>query len=161
MKKISKKTILLVLSVVLILSVSFGTTLAYFSDYKEAKGEAPLALKGSTDITEKIVDNNKNITIKNTGDTVVVVRVGVFGPDGMEVSGDNWTPYNGFYYYDLALKPGETADTLVASIEGTEEDLGEDLEIIVVHESETAKYVNGTLAPQSQWFVKTESGEGE
>ena len=82
MKKINK-TILILFALVLSLSVTVGATVAYFSDYEQASGGATLQLGGKTELSEGDDSNFKDIVIENTGETDMIVRVGIYGPDEM------------------------------------------------------------------------------
>ncbi len=156
MKNMTLSKKLLVIAIALSLLTSAGMTFAYFSDYVTAKGEATLSLSGKTDIEEKVTENRKDIAIYNTGDIDMVVRVQVFGPEGMTITGNGWTKAGDWYYYNEALAPGEDSktSTLTAEISDVPVDPDNDLEIIVVHESEPAVYdaATGKLTPQSEWF---------
>ena len=155
MKKINKKTLML-FALVLSLSVTVGATLAYFSDYEQASGGATLNLGGKTELTEGSNENEKNIVIKNTGKTNMIVRVGIYGPDEMAapVMKGAWmkSDNDGMYYYGKVLKPGEDtgAGNLVANMEFTW--VGEEpdyyFEVTVVHEGAQAIYDdNNNLIP--------------
>jgi hypothetical protein len=156
MKNMTLSKKLLVIAITLSLLTSVGMAFAYFSDYTEAKGEATLALKGKTDIDEQVTENKKEISIYNTGDIDMVVRVQVFGPEGMTITGAGWTPVGDWYYYNEALAPGEDSktSTLTAEVNNVPVDPENNLEIIVVHESAPAVYdkVTGELIPQNKWF---------
>ena len=155
MKKINKKTLML-FALVLSLSVTVGATLAYFSDYEQASGGATLNLGGKTELTEGSNENEKDIVIKNTGKTNMIVRVGIYGPDEMAapVMKGAWmkSDNDGMYYYGKVLKPGEDtgAGNLVAKMtftwEGEEPDYY--FEVTVVHEGAQAIYDdNNNLIP--------------
>ena len=160
MKKINKKTLML-FALVLSLSVTVGATLAYFSDYEQASGGATLNLGGKTELTEGSNENEKDIVIKNTGKTNMIVRVGIYGPDEMAapVMKGDWIHSkiedggDGMYYYGKVLKPGEDtgAGNLVAKMtftwEGEEPDYY--FEVTVVHEGAQAIYDenNHLIAP--------------
>ena len=158
MKKIRKTTIL-IFALVLSLSVTVGATLAYFSDYEEASGGATLHLGGKTELKEGSDQNSKDIQIKNTGETYMLVRVGIFGPDNMTMptpKGDWFKGSDGFYYFGRALAPGEetAAGLLVAAIkESWKGDQPEyDYEVTVVHEGSQVLYDNkGELVFPKSW----------
>ena len=156
MKNVTLSKKLLVIAIALSLLTSVGMTFAYFSDYVTAKGEAALSLSGKTDIEENVTENKKENSIYNTGDIDMVVRVQVFGPAGMTVEGSGWTKTGDWYYYNEALAPGEGSktSTLTAEVKDVPADPDNDLEIIVVHESEPAVFdpATGELTPQSEWF---------
>ena len=112
MKAFNKKSILAVIAAALVLSLSMGLTFAYFSDYEAAKGGATLTLGSQTHIDEEVTDKGKTIVISNTGDTDVVVRVGVYGPSTMsveDVSGTNWAYDAGTGFWYVRTDPGPLA----------------------------------------------------
>ena len=143
MKTAKKNSFLLVIAMALVLSLSVGLAFAYFSDRTEAQGGAALALGGKTEIVENVVNESKTVTVKNTGDTNVVVRVMIVGPTQMTIdaSGD-WEKDGDYYYYKKILAPDETTSSIVAKTgdypAGT--DLGDSYQIVVVHESAQPTY---------------------
>ena len=141
MKAVKRRNIfLLVVALVLVLSMTVGLTMAYFSDSTEAEGGIPVTLGGQTTIIEKQNDDNKVIQIKNTGETDVVVRVAVYGPTEISYSGDGWTNGgDGYYYYDSILPAGGTSSKLTAKWD-VPEDLGDDYAVVVIQESDQAVY---------------------
>lgn len=165
MKKTNKTTLML-FALVLSLSVTVGATLAYFSDYEQASGGATLNLGGKTELTEGSATDKKDVVIKNTGKTNMIVRVGIFGPDEMKdptVNTEKWIlgpesdPEHSeyYYYYRYVLKPdkngnGNGDDTgegnLVASmsfnwqVQQGEEPPDYYFEVTVVHEGSQAIY---------------------
>lgn len=161
MKKIRKRT-MLIFALVLSLSVTVGATLAYFSDYEEASGGATLHLGGQTELKEGTVENQKDIQIRNTGKTYMLVRVGIFGPDNMTMpdpgEGNEWwfKGDDGFYYFGRALAPREETakGLLVAELKTSWK--GEkpeyDYEVTVVHEGCQVLYDNdGKLVYPDGW----------
>lgn len=158
MRSRNRKTIIAILAVALVLLTSIGVTVAYFSDYEAAMGEVTLHLSGETQIDEEVTDTQKVIRIVNTGeagDANVVVRVAIYGPDGMKVTiNDNHWKKNGeYYYYDKVLAPGEMTGTITADI--TNIPVTADMEafdIIVNHESAIAAYdENNTVIKPAGW----------
>ena len=157
MKKINKK-IMMLFALVLILSVTIGTTVAYFSDYEQASGGATLNLGGKTELTEGEDTSKKDIVIKNTGKTNMIVRVGIYGPGEMEapVMKGNWMQAgDGMYYYGVVLKPGENtgAGNLVASMSFKWEGEAPDyyFEVTAVHEGSQAIYEGDKLKVPDGW----------
>ena len=165
MKKINK-TILMLFALVLSLSLTVGATVAYFSDHEQASGGATLNLGGKTELTEGKDTNKKDIVITNTGKTDMIVRVGIYGPDGMVHLDmkDPWIEGNdGMYYYGKVLKgsddpdahPGENtgAGNLVASMSYHWEGEAPDyyFEVTVVHEGSQAIYEGKTLKVPKDW----------
>ena len=169
MKKLSKKKIALICAVVLTLLASTGATLAYFSDYEVALGEAKVLLSDRTEIQEEVTDKGKTIKLINTSKegegADVVVRVAIYGPDEMIVNvGEGWTEKqdDGYYYYNGILKPLSQDGTpkpenMTTEIEALIKDIPttidlSDLEIIVVQESAIATYDSaGNLQTPVGW----------
>ena len=137
MKKRNRKRIILIAAAITLMYAMCATMAnAYFSDYETAIGRARIDLSGSTTINEEWKDKTKTVTIQNTGETDVVVRVGIYGPDGMDVTGtDGWTKDGDFWYYDQVLPPGISTSNLTATVEKVpvSEDYNE-FDIIVVQE---------------------------
>lgn len=161
MKKI-RKTTMLIFALVLSLSVTVGATLAYFSDYEEASGGATLHLGGQTELKEGNVENQKDIQIRNTGKTYMLVRVGIYGPDNMTMpdpgEDNEWwfKGDDGFYYLKEALAPGKEtpAGQLVAKLQEswTGDQPEFDYEVTVVHEGCQVLYNNkGELVYPDGW----------
>ena len=154
MRNWTKMKILAIVAVAALLFTTTGITLAYFSDYEPAAGEAVLGLSGHTVIDEKVTDTEKTIKIhspeNNTAD--VVVRIAIYGPDeltdGDKENGDislgkGWikSKNSEYYYYDKLLAPGESTTEIVASIKGLPLTVElSDVEIIVQHETAVAVY---------------------
>ena len=151
MRKISGK-ICAALLAVLVISASFAASVgAYFSDYETAMGDVTLHLSGQTQIEEEAVENEKKISIKNTGDSVVVVRVAAYGPGKLDYEYDDkdWVQEESgeYFYYRKVLAPGESTSTLTASITLTQEEkdmIGDQFDVVVVQESATAAYEQNT-----------------
>ena len=100
MKKISRKTIMLALSLILCFSVSIGVVTAYFTDYESAKGGAVLKLSGQTHLEETMNGNDKTVVITNVGETDMIVRVQVIG-DASKLTitaGNDWEKAGDWYY---------------------------------------------------------------
>ncbi len=162
-KKISNK-ILVILALVLCLSASVGVTLAYFNDYEDASGGATLNLGGKTELSEGENHDQKDIVIKNTGKTNMIVRVAIMGEgvkyfkNAPKYNPEDWaidTDSNGvtWYYYKKVLEPEESTSDILAKMEfnwkGDEPDYN--FEITVVHESAQAVYNGKTLASPDGW----------
>ncbi|MBR2540418.1 MAG: hypothetical protein IKE85_06280 [Mogibacterium sp.] len=143
--KAMKNRSLLVVALVLVLTLSVGLTLAYFSDLSVAKGGKTIALKGSTEIEEEQPSNNKKIVrIVNTGDTPVMVRVAVYAPgEGATGSGSDWEKSGDYFYYKKVI-PAKAGDASKSSpLEVTWKvpaDLGDDYSVVVAQESEMVVY---------------------
>ena len=167
MKRLFNKSFMLIVAVMLVFSLSVGLTFAYFSDYKVAEGEKVLTLGGQTEIEEEVTDNSKSVQIANTGKTTVITRVGIYGPNGMEITADEslWHKDGDFYYYTSPLKPGDKtqAGTLVAKVDKIPKDAtGTEFDIIVVHETVQVSYdEDGNINKPEGWTYAPAAGEGE
>ena len=102
------------------------------------------------------------ITIKNTGETDVVVRVKVFGGSYVEItSGENWKlSDDDWYYYEKVLTPDEVSSEIYAKITSSAPD--HDFDVVVILESERAVY-NGDqlIAPNTDWKITYPKGGNE
>lgn len=147
MRKVSGKvfaTLLAVLALTVSLAAGVG---AYFSDYETALGDVELHLNGRTEIEERLVENGKVISLANTGDSEVVARVAIYGPDDIQITfaqPDDWFISNdGYYYYKKVLAPGKSTSNITALLKLTEDEaavIGNKFDIVVVHESALAVY---------------------
>ena len=160
------RKLLLIAALVLSITATAGLTMAYFSDYEAAQGDAELRLGGTTELLEEIVDNNKHIQIENTGETYMLVRVRVIGDENYLTVQDEagaWTQSGDYWYYNEVLAPGGVTSELFAEVKakGAAGTLPEDdFDIIVVHESAQAVYDNDEsrlVAPTDDWAVLPEN----
>lgn len=146
MRRMSKKTLIALSAALLVIFTSVGVSLAYFSDYEMGYGDVTLHLSKVTEIEEHVHEGDKTISIRNTGDGAVVLRVGIIGSELMKVSFDapsDWETHGDFYYYTKVLEPGESTSAIQAKLSLTDEQkeqLGGTFDITVVHESELAVY---------------------
>ena len=149
MKKISNKSLFILLAVLMILGISVGATFAYFTDYDILRGSAALNMKNSKEIVEDVTDTTKTVSIKSSDDSAdSVVRLLIYGPDGMKVTPDTPSDWAKFdygdgshaYYYTKVMKAGESTSNVVASVADIPKtaDLL-DFQIIVLQESAIAE----------------------
>ena len=139
----------------MVLSVSIGPALAYFSTYTVAEGKKPIKVVPDTTIDEDVASETlKSVTVTNAGNAPCFVRAKAFAPAGVTLGtagGNGWSAQNGegFWVYGKVLMPGETTEELEIPIsgipatanEGANE--GDSLNIAVVYESTTAIWRNG------------------
>ena len=154
MKVFSKKRILLITAVAMVLLVSVTATLAYFSDFERAKGDSSLVLTGQTEITETPTDNSKTISVKNVSkdDVDMVTRVRVIAPVEVKFkAGNGWEQNGDWWYYTKTLAKDESTTDLVASWEIPADSTIENFDVVVVHESAVATYENGNVAKPDGW----------
>lgn len=139
------RKLITICAVLISLIASTTAAYAYFTDYEEALGGAQIKLEGQTEIHETPEDDQKTISIENTGETDVVVRVAVFGDfidwDNTTYSDDDWMKDGDWWYYKKILKPGETTSEIVVKIDtDAAKEAEHDFDIVVVHESARVTY---------------------
>lgn len=124
----SRKPLITLVALVLILTVAVVGTVAWLKDSPESvvneftPGEVPIT------IVEKVAENVKSsVVIKNDGNVDAYIRVAVVtncvDADGNVVLGDkptvsvtdDWQQLNGYYYYKGTVGPGKTTTELLAS----------------------------------------------
>ena len=122
-----KKLLVMVLSLVLLISVSTGVTLAYFSRMSAPVINTFQAGSVGAKIEETVSENTKeSIRVTNTGDSPVYVRVRLvnYWMDGediapkastLHVSEDTakWKKIGEYYYYTAPLAGGATTENLL------------------------------------------------
>lgn len=155
-RRLPKKTTVALLAVLLCLSVSIGGAVAYFSDYEEAAGGAVLNLGGKTELIEGQEDAEKKIVVKNTGETNMIVRVGLFGAEEymtVTYSEEDWKKIGDYYYYKKVLLPEQSTSAIDAVLktewEGEKPDFNFDVDVI--HEAAQAVYNGQTLVTPVGW----------
>ena len=158
MTKSKRKLIFVICAIAVILAAGTAKANAFFTDYEQAHGGAVIHLSGSTEIKEEADENGKTISISNTGETDVLVRVKVFGEGLTYEAGEDWTEgADGFWYYGKILAPGEETPTLVATIDQeAAKAAGHDFDIIVVQEAARVVYdgtdENNVVKPEG-WLL--------
>lgn len=157
MRYINRK-ILTAAALALCLTVSAGFTIAYFTDYEAAQGSAAISLGDQTNIHEELEGSNKHITVQNTGDTPVLVRVGIFGDSNVmkePVDKDGkWKHVGDYWYYTEILEPGDGAPSETSELYVEVEQKDYDFDIIVAHESAQVIYDNDEsriVRPAEDW----------
>lgn len=160
-----RKTNLIIICMMLFLLaiVPVSRTLAYFTDDASYSGGGALSLAWETELKEEVKENDKTVTIKNTGDTDVIVRVRIFGNEEYltikNESGQWKDGGDGWWYYDGILKPDAVTEALVADVKASADLPEHEFNIIVIHESERVIYDNGsTLVKPEGWAYVPEAG---
>jgi hypothetical protein len=156
-----KVTILAAAALLLVMSVSAGTAMAYFTTYATAKGGVPVALGPETTVHEDYEDWEKTISVENTGDVPVYVRAKVIAASQFTVTieGSEWSLGNdGYWYYEEVLPVGGRTENLVASIEKLDE-VTSSFNVVVVQECTPVMYDtdgNALTAETADWSMKAE-----
>lgn len=155
------------LVLILLLGITIGTTLAYFTAYATENGRKEIVLGAKTEIREEITDLDKSIKIYNEGPSEAFVRVKVFYPEfdderlKVEITAnEGWNMNDGWYVYERPLKAEETTPTELYVKVTVSEGFGQDFNILVVHESVQPSYEG--KHPYPNWNPgKTVQGEGD
>ena len=154
---VRKKAIALAAALVLCLTAAIGITAAYFTDYESAAGGAKIELGGQTRINEEMDQNDKNVSITNTGQTDMIVRVGVFSDAGRTTieAGNDWIKgADDWYYYRYVLAgsedgtSGESTSVLRVIVKTDDTSAAPDFDVLAAHESAEAVY-NGQSEPDA------------
>ena len=155
MKK--NRILLTALAAALILALSIGSALAYFTDWTQADGAETIHAGHTGEINETFDSWVKHVTVKNTSkDVSVFVRAKVFSTYNVSSAGSNWKSEDDKYiYYALPLGPGETTpDPLNVTItRPTDLEDGESFNVIVVYEAVPVKY-DTEGEPVADWTQK-------
>ena len=163
-----RKLLITALSLILCMSVSVGLAFAYFTDYENARGGAILHLKGQTEITEKVDEAGKTISIQNVDEPDMVVRVMIIADEahlGDVTLGSGWVDGgDGWYYYNKILKgskdgKGESTSDLEAKINVSGDEVVTDFDVVVVHEAERVVYDGDKVAIPDGWSITSISAE--
>ena len=107
-----RSSFLALLAFVLILSLSIGSAMAYFSDTDNTDGKQTITFGAETTITEDPADAQKTITIFNKPDSkvAVFVRVRAFSTHSLSYKGSGWTQSGDYWYYNTPLEPSPDPD---------------------------------------------------
>lgn len=125
-KRRSKKTGMLFLSLLLVIGMVVGGTVAWLSTKSAPITNTFLPSKVACEVTESFNGTVKsNVNVKNTGDIDAFIRVKLVSYRTNDAGdhiggtaelpefklGDNWVWYDGYYYYTLPVAAGGTPNT--------------------------------------------------
>lgn len=125
-KRRSKKTGMLFLSLLLVIGMVVGGTVAWLSTKSASITNTFLLSHVSCSVTEEFNGTTKsNVNVINTGDIDAYIRVKLVtyrvNNKGQHIGGTaslptftlgaNWVSYDGYYYYTLPVAPGERPET--------------------------------------------------
>ena len=140
MKNMRKKTILMLATMVLLLTVTVGSTIAYLvtSSGPVANTFTPSKVTSAVEETfTQGTDTKKDVKIKNTGDTNAYIRAAIVitwkDEDGntmpvvpvtgvdytIDINTTDWTTSGGYYYYKEAVAPDAKTTNLINSCVST------------------------------------------
>lgn len=161
MKKMNRKTLLLLAVVVVLLGTTIGGTVAYLVTNTQPVVNTFKPVKVDIDVREELGDAKENVTIKNTGDIPAYIRAQVIvtwqDADGNVypvlptpgtdytmtfASGTGWIKgSDGFYYYQTPVAAGAETGKLIektVSIKANEPE-GYDLHVEVLAQAVQAE----------------------
>lgn len=127
-KRRSKKTGMLFLSLLLVIGMVVGGTVAWLSTKSAPITNTFLPSKVACQVQEEFNSTTgvkTNVNVENTGDTQAFIRVKLVtyrtNDQGQHIGGTaslptftlgaNWVLYDGYYYYTLPVAPGERPET--------------------------------------------------
>lgn len=162
-----KRILYLVAAVTIILgTTAVKPAVAYFTDTKSTEGRFEVKIgDGKPEIEEDVSEMTKRVTVKNTGDYDIFVRIKAIYPSEMctisYIPTEGWENRNdGYFYYNKPLAPGEAtpeASPLTIKVErisGTEGDFN----VIILQEATKVLYdENGNQIYQWQKSNETQS----
>ncbi len=170
--------ILLTCALIMLVSAGIRPALSYFTTYVEAKGKVSISLEENGRIEERVEELKKSISITNTGEPAVYVRVQAFVAEKFKEnekysseSGKWIDGKDGWWYYSDPVAPGAATDVLDYEITKLPEDLLNNpgqygFNVVVVYETAPVIYdENGQAADvldvdANVWGqVKTEGGQ--
>lgn len=154
MTSLAKRASIVAIAAVLATVAIAGTAYAYFTAYTQANGGHTLELGYSTEITEDVTDGVKTISMKNTGDIDVKVRIQIFYGSGINNSiavvipdADGWTKTgDNMWEYDGVLAPDANTSDLKVEVrvaDGVDDPSSVDLsnfDVIVIGQTSPVYY---------------------
>lgn len=143
-----KKYLMIAAALALVSLASVKTTMAYFTDSKEATGGVTLSLGDSRLTPHETVDGLvKHITVENTGNYDVFIRVkAVYGSNYdasvVDKTSAGWQlKDDGYYYYKDVVKAHETAPELQLQIKVKDNTAVENsFNVVIIQEATLAIY---------------------
>ncbi len=128
--KRKNRAVIFLLSLLLVLTVSVGGTVAYLFTQTDPVENVFKPAHVNCEVTENFYGTTKeNINVKNTGDTDAYIRVNLVtyrvNDAGQRIGGTatipafalgtGWVLYGGYYYYTLPVAAGESPAANLAS----------------------------------------------
>ena len=177
MKRMKRKSLLLVAGIVLMLTIAIGGTIAYIVTNTTpvvntfTPGEVPITIQETFDGTTKsdvYVTNNGNVSAYIRAKIIVTWKDAQGNVSGTPVKpsdysinwGNGWTYNNadGFYYYYTSVGAGDSTTNLIVSCKKTDtaaSPVGYDLSVEIIAESIQAEGMGASTAQEA--FNKAKS----
>jgi len=155
----TRKILLPALAVILVIGLTVGTAIAYFTAHTEATGSLSVALGAKTEIEETIEDMNKIITISNEGPEAVWVRAKAYSAYELKYEGEGWSEgEDGFYVYDEIVEVGKTKPLKVSITAPEAEADTESFNVIVIYECTKVMYDKDGKLLDPDWSLAVKKG---
>lgn len=178
-KKLNKKQLSLLISLLLLLTVSVGGTLAYIVTQTTPVANTFIPAKVTCQVNETFQDDVKsNVTIKNTGTAPAYIRAAIvvtwrdeqgnIGPKTpalntdyvLTISNDGWFKVGDYYYFEEAVAVNGATDVLITNCqlaEGVTPPEGYGLSVEIVADAIQAEGVDddGKHPVELAWKVVT------
>lgn len=168
LKSLAQRAGLVAAATVICLVAVAGTAFAYFTDYVAANGSKTLNLEYSTETKEELDGLDKHITMTNTGNTEVFVRVQLFYGEGSnqnvtvtvpgEGTGEGWSQDaadSHVWNYAGTLAPGQSTSQLVVDV--TANETIKDYNIVVIGQTSPVLYDENNDPYPSIWSDEDQS----
>lgn len=164
-RRLSKRTVILLASLTLLMGLTIGSTAAYLVTHTSQVTNTFTPAKVSCVINEKFENNVKSdVTIKNTGNVDAYIRAKVIiswtdangnivpAPfDDPDFTTDaNWSKVDNIYYYSLRVAPNDSTTNLINSIAPGDETDGYRLKVDIIADAIQADGMGATSA-QDAW----------
>ena len=151
------------LAVMMVLCVTVGTALAYFTTWTSTTAKKDMELKPDTTIVETQADENqKKMTVTNNGNAPCFIRLMVYANDqvtNLAIEGDAVTS-GSYWYYTPMLETGDSVElTITFDLPDTAAE-GDTLNIAVVYESVAALYDENTDSYYADWSLAATPASG-
>ncbi len=160
-----KKYLLAMAALVLVAVTAVPVSMAYFTDTESAQGGFQVSLGDiSHEPRENVEGMTKMISIDNTGDYPVFVRVKAEAPDGVNVAiadgtDSGWTlKDDGYYYYSEVVEAGKSTpeNGLKLEIKPNDDFTGDSFDVIILSECSRALF-DESGAAYADWTTTTTS----
>lgn len=164
-----KNTVLASLAVILVLTASVGSAMAYFTAYAEASGGYTIHLGDETRVEEEFDSWTKHVSIANAEESEpVYIRVKAFCGNEYELvysdESGKWSPgQDGYYYYSEIVPAGGKTDVLDIRIDHVPADVtdADSFNVAVIYESTPVSYTpDGDSYPDWDASLQTKTAEG-
>lgn len=138
MTHMTKKNLLLLVGIVLLLTVTAGLTGAYLITQTDSVKNVFTPGRVTIQVNETFANGEKsNVTIQNTGNVTARIRAKIVvtwkdadgnvypalpaqGSDYQLTMGSGWTQKDGYWYCDATIEPNDSTPTLIQSCRAAE-----------------------------------------